>query len=301
MGKHKRLKKLKRRIVFYRAIVFVCGTLVLVGIYYYILDRAGIIENFSKGNYYFSYFNAEIYLAVLIGFAVYAGFYFPLRKPIEKTKEEIHKTFIMDACSEIFENVQHSFEPGLNQDLLDNSRLIKKGNIYYSNDLVTASYQGISFQMSDVLIREECINDVMMSETITIFRGQWFIFKLDYRSTAYLRVSDAVSPVIPREWEKIELENNVFNDLFHVYASHAEEAKKILTEQAMEKVLEIKSQLKDELVIGIVGDELHLAINSNNYLFDYKTWEKSGEPYQKELISRLRLLVSIVEELDLTK
>ena len=296
--------QLRKRLRFCWGTVFSFGIVGFIVMYFCMIELAGGIDSLIENGAAFPFVEGWFYIPFIAYFVGYAVVIFIFSGTIRRTREEIQHTFLADSCYEIFEKIDFSPEKGLNKDVLESSSLIRMGKHYYSNDLIKAKYKGIPFEISNVSMKEEHKNNVMIEDIVMIFQGQWFVFKLDHNPIEYLQVSDVEfmgSIMVPNRWKKIELENSMFNQLFHVHSSDKKEVEKILTAPAMEKVLEIKSQLGGELLLGIMRNELHLAINSKRNLFEFQEWIKKGVPYQNELISRLRLLVSIIDELDLAK
>ena len=226
--------------------------------------------------------------------------------------EAVKATFVLECLHKLFEQVQFDSTDGFQKNYIRDKELVKMGNIYHSNDLISASYKEIPFQMADILIQDESTDSEGHTQTTTLFKGQWFIFQFNKNFTGYLQLRDRENRLFrngkpynifsSREnTKRIEFENDEFNNVFTSYASDDHEAFYLITPHFMEKLLHLKKQMDGELLIGFIDNQLHIAHNSNRDFFEPSLWKEIGEDYINDVKEDLRVITSIVDELDLSK
>ena len=251
----------------------------------------------------FSLFPVAIIGVILCGFS---------SRYSKEYRGKVKTVYVLSCLNQLFEQVEYDYFQGFERDYIRSTELVRMGNRYSSNDLISASYKGNPFQMSDLLIQEESTDSDGNSQTTTLFSGQWFIFEFKKNFTGYLQLRDREDRLFrngkpygifsERETSKeIKFENKEFNQMFTSYASNEQEAFYLITPHFMEKILLLKAQLEGELLIGFIDNQLHIALNSNKDLFEPSLWKEVDSSYQEEVLNDLKIVTSIIDELDLTK
>ena len=64
-------------------------------------------------------------------------------------------TFVLSSLKDIFSDLKYNFDEGLEEEILEETDMIRLGDRYHSNDYIEGKYKGINFKSSDVHIQEE--------------------------------------------------------------------------------------------------------------------------------------------------
>jgi len=281
------------------------GLFVCVFVFFFISNVTSFFNmgnNLYRGSL-FTLFPFALIGVILCGFSSYYS---------KEYRGKVKTVYVLNCLNQLFEQVEYDYFRGFDKDYIRSTELVRMGNRYSSNDLISATYKGNPFQMSDLLIQEESTDSDGNSHTTTLFSGQWFIFKFKKNFTGYLQLRDREDSVFRngkpysifsnRESSKqIKFENEEFNRAFTSYASDAQEAFYLITPHFMEKLLTLKAQLEGKLLIGFIDNQLHIALNSGKDLFEPSLWKEFDDSYQEEVLNDLGIITSIVDELELAK
>ena len=104
-----------------------------------------------------------------------------------------------------------------------------------------------------------------------------------------------------RGFEKIELEDVVFNKKFKVFGVNAHDVFYILTPHMMNKIKELEEKIDGHLLFCFIDSKLHIAINNNEDSFEPKSVFKKLD--ENEILSKvekeIELITMFVDDLDL--
>lgn len=99
--------------------------------------------------------------------------------------------------------------------------------------------------------------------------------------------------------EKIETENEVFNEQFDVYATDAHSAFYVVTPVVMERLLSMKEKY-GSFGVAVSGDKIMIALCSGHYLFeppgDYREIENISVERSKGEIASMLLFAKLLED-----
>ncbi|MCR5149187.1 MAG: DUF3137 domain-containing protein [Eubacterium sp.] len=177
--------------------------------------------------------------------------------------------FVQDILSKKFENVYYTWDTGFPSESVMMFRLCRLGNRYSSEDYICATYRGVRFETSDVLIQQHTSSG-KSSHTTTYFRGRMFVFDLPKTIEASIRIFPemyAYHPSTDRRAEKLDMENVAFNKMFNVYASDPHYAFYLLTPDFMERIMYLK-QKYGGILLNFMGNKLFVGIMSGRNAFD---------------------------------
>lgn len=215
-------------------------------------------------------------------------------------------TFVLSSLKDIFSDLKYNFDEGLEEEILEETDMIYLGDIYHSNDYIEGKYKGINFKSSDVHIQEEHETEDKdgnkETEYVTIFFGRWFIFDFNKPFKADLCVTQI--PYMFRgyhkKYEKVKLEDEVFNKNFLVYAQNEHEAFYILTPSFMEKLKELSEKMGGHLMLCFTDSKLYIGLNNYKDAFEPNFNKKVNEEIIKNDIKKdIQIITDFIEKLDL--
>lgn len=226
-----------------------------------------------------------------------------------KEYEELTKKFKVDVVHAIMKNVlgdgtEFDFNRGIPRSTISETGMMDTGDsfLYNSNDYCKGNYQGVNFEFSDVLIQEEHTDSDGDTTTVTLFRGQWYIFDFNKRFKAPLQVCEkwfganrTGSIFSKNRQHKVKMEDVSFNKEFNVYAKDDHDAFYVLTPNTMERIKEVNRQVPGKLLFCFKDNILHIGVNNSKDLFELSIYKKidlakSGEEIRRQLEAILKFV-----------
>lgn len=218
----------------------------------------------------------------------------------QKAFADLYKQNIVRAAlCEVFEDVSFFPSQGISEETVESTGMMYTADRFTSNDLVTARYKDVPFTQSDVHIEERHRDSDGDTHYTTVFRGRWMIFRFNKEFSCDLQVVSSgfsgsrrkgglFSFFTPKEekMHKVELENQVFNKAFKVYAQNQHEAFYILTPHIMDALLQLRASSDSPLMLMFVNGELHVAAETNRDAFEPSLWKKPDIDRDRENILR---------------
>lgn len=185
-------------------------------------------------------------------------------------KKLYKENFVVSLLNEVFDNVQYDYERGFEQRYVGDFGLTRLGNRFRSEDYLRASYKGINFEQSDVVIQYHTSGK--NSHTTTYFRGRMFAFEFPYKSVSSVQVFSEKYPYRAgitgnNRAKPVSMESDLFNKEFDVYSVEAMDAFYVLTPQMMEKIQSIK-QRYNHVAMNFKGNRLYMGIWTSRDSFD---------------------------------
>ena len=162
------------------------------------------------------------------------------------------------------------YEPrfGLPESVYSDLNVMRHGNRYHKEDLITGKYKNVYFVQSDLKVQYESNGE--HDTTTTYFRGR--LIAIDYpkkfNGTVVIIDNSFAYGVKRKELEKIQLENPYFNDMFTVRASDIQLGYYLLTPQLVEKIMELKQSTNGNIVACFKNGYLHIFINDGKDSFE---------------------------------
>lgn len=221
-----------------------------------------------------------VFMIIVISFIIY----------YEKKRKAYKRDVVDVVLKSYFDDYEYHFEEGLSKSRVQDTKLVRCGNIYQSDDYIRSSYKGVEFEFSDVRIKKR-VKTGKHTTTITYFSGQWIIIKNKIKLQAPLYVVDRNlsssmaqnSSLFETSIPKVELESIEFNQEFHVYTNHAHDAFYVLTPDFIEKLIAIH---REDVSFYISGEEIHIAIYSRENLFEPNVFEENTVEAKRDQISK---------------
>ena len=142
--------------------------------------------------------------------------------------------------------------------------VIKKGNKYCSEDIITGKYNDVYFVQSDLDIKYE-----NGSTHKVYFSGRWIIIDYPKKFSGTVVVNDNDFDGADREdLEVIKLENSYFNEIFTVKTSDMQLGYYILTPQIVERFINLKKNINGDIIACFKDGLLHIFVNDGKNSFE---------------------------------
>ena len=231
-------------------------------------------------------------------------FYFGFKKVsgVKKNMRALYKQiFVEEPLKRNFYDVTYQPDNGFDREIVRNFGLCKMGNRYYTEDYIRASYEGVTFEMADVIVRyhQKTGDDDI---TITYFQGRMMTFSLPDKMLNSVRVfSDSFrNRALDKKEAKnelVQMESVDFNRLYDVFAPDAHDAFYLLTPPLMERLISLASRY-NSMAFSVVGNQVVVAFNEpGNDAFDSKNlygqinYEEEIVKVQKD-IDDIKIIIS---------
>lgn len=210
---------------------------------------------------------------------------------------------VQGEIEKVFVDGRLNLDAGLAKETVFASRLVSKGNIYTSNDIITGRYRDVDVQVADVLIQNR-VQTGKSSTTVTYFKGRWMIL------SGVKKTADKVY-VVGRDFryfggqdwgfnrpklDKIETESIDFNKAFKVYAGDGHDAFYILTPVMMENLMAFPSD--GSVALYNEDNVMTVALSTNRDAFEPKLF--SPLDYNAEIAAiqeDLQRITRVIDEL----
>ncbi len=231
--------------------------------------------------------------------------------PIRKFRLAFKETFVLKSLESNFTDLIYKPESGLDESVISRTGMIDMGDRYSSNDFISGKYKNINVVQADVHIEEEHETTDSDGDThttwVTIFRGRWMVFDFNKPFKANIQVcqkgfgnSKLNSRGTKKKYQKVMMEDQVFNNNFRIYAQDEHEAFYILTPTLMEKMKNLTNKIPGKLLFCFVNNQLHIGIYNNKDSFEHGIFTKIDEEKVTQEISQdIRLITNFVDELNL--
>ena len=228
-------------------------------------------------------------------------------KPTKEYRKLYKDRVVGHAFSQIFENVVYTPDIGIDRKVIADTQMMHMGDIYKSNDHISAKYKGIGIEAADVNIQEEHRDSDGNTTYVTIFSGQWFIFDFNKSFKADLQVVDKHFGNAKRgglfskkKFNKVELEDIEFNKTFKVYAEHDEDAFYVLSPGTMEKIKTLRSGTKGKLLLCFINNKLHVGLYNGLDMFEPRIFKKVNLQQEEEkVLGQIKIITNFVDTLNL--
>ena len=184
---------------------------------------------------------------------------------IDDYKAYVIKKAIEDRVEELV------YEPkfGLPENVYEDLSVMRRGNRYHREDLITGKYNNIYFVQSDLKVQYTS-NSNDHNYTTTYFKGRWMAidYPKKFSGTVVIIDNNFAYGIKRKDLEKIQLENPVFNDKFTVRTNDMQLGYYLLTPQLVEKIMELKQSTKGNVIACFKNGYLHIFINDGKDSFE---------------------------------
>ena len=164
-----------------------------------------------------------------------------------------------------------------------------------SNDRISGKYKNINFLQGDAAFT---VNGMQ-------FIGRWMIFDFNkyfkVKMTMYEKKFENIIKPNIKDYKKIEIENQKFNEKFEIYAQDEHEAFYILTPKIIDAILKTTDNISGEFIFCFVDNKLHIGINNDKDSFEPNIFkELDEEKYSRENEKDIKLITELIDEFDLS-
>ena len=231
-------------------------------------------------------------------------------------KMAFKKVFVVKVLESKFSDLIYEPNLGMPYETIAKTNMMHMGNIYESEDFISAKYKNIKFEQADVHIQEEETSTDSDGNTtttyVTIFKGRWMVFDFNKTFKANVQIVQKgfgnskvkmVSLFRKKDdlFKKVSMESEEFNKRFKVYAQSEHEAFYLITPALMTRIIKLDELNKGKLLLGFIDNRLHIGIYDNKDSFEYGSIFKkiNEEEIVKRISGEVETITQFVDELNL--
>lgn len=289
------------------ALAVAIGGIVICIAGFSIISSASLDSDFSQSLFY-----------VFLGIALY-GFTLAI-KILKKSVANFKPDVIKPLLKFIEPNLHYMPESGISSDVFSASSLFTEyPDRYHAEDMISGKRGKTEVQFCEVhaeyksSLATQLLTDT--KEYHTFFKGIFFVadFNKNFKGTTLVvpdtaekrfgkLVGNCLQKVagFNRPGELTKLENQNFEDSFVVYSDDQIESRYILTPDLMRRITELSYFLPSPPYISFVNSKIHIALSSNDDLFESRIFSKVADIYLlSEYCQILQSTLNIVDNLDL--
>ncbi len=235
---------------------------------------------------------------------------------IKDYSQEFKDKVISPLVSEIDKNLIYKKDVHVEEFKFINSRLFPEiPDKLEGNDYISGIIDNVKIELSDLHAKKKHTNSHGKDNWSTIFQGLFIVSQFNKNFSG----STVVLPDIAQNsfgnligsWlqshnsnrgELIKMDSPEFEKEFVVYGNNQIEARYILTNSLMQKLLEFKKKSRHNLYVSFVFNHIYIAIDYGRDLFEPSVFKALLEyKVAIEYIKTLHLAIGVVEELKLNK
>ncbi len=188
-------------------------------------------------------------------------------------KKIYSRDIVIKNLNNYIKKINYSLKKGFSKDIFRD--YLKFTEVYKSYDYITGVYNKNKFELATIKItRQRSVftydfdSPYNSYNTIDIFRGDWYIFKLNNKNVENVLIVEKNSKFFnrfSRKMAKVTTKNKLFDNIFNVYTNTNNLEKK--NDKIYMKILNIKEMLNknlgvDSVMFFINNNELHIGIES---------------------------------------
>lgn len=228
-------------------------------------------------------------------------------RDVSNFKNTYKKTIILELFKTMFKSIKYLPNEGIPKSVLSDTNMIDTGDIFRSEDYVSARYKNVSFEFSDVEIEEEYTDSDGDTRRVTIFKGQWYVFDFNKQFKADLQVCEKGFQNARRgslfgsnKFNKVQLEDIEFNKEFNVYAQNSLDAFYVLTPKTMENIKELNDKVSGKMLFCFINNKLHVGLHSGKDLFEPNLFKEIDiEQNHKQALEEIKMITHFIDILNL--
>ena len=202
----------------------------------------------------------------MVGIAMMLGGVFLTRKINKQFKAVYKQTFVEKPLQKNFGSVVYLWDMGFTREKVHAIGLVRMGNRFQSEDYISAIYENVKFEISDVTVKHHTSSG-KHSRTVTYFKGRMMIFDFPEKFVTSLRIYSSnfqyrgdATLFTYNTAQKVSMEDVEFNQLFDVYSDNSLDAFYVLTPHFMNKLKDLLRRYGN-LAIHVAGNQMVFAFN----------------------------------------
>lgn len=215
-----------------------------------------------------------------------------------KNKEQYDRLIVEKAVQEFLPDASIQPAIGINADQLYRLGVVPLFNHEKGSYLLQFNKDGQQCYISNLTLEYETESQESTGTIKTVFDGQAYILSYETQISGHVRIMSTYKTKIMNTEKlagyrkiteneyKVEVENQVFNEQFDVYATDEESAFSVLTPYVMEQLLMMRKKY-GHFGMAVNGNKIAIALNSNYKLF--------AIPYEYNKIDQVSVENSINE------
>lgn len=242
------------------------------------------------------------------GFIAAILFYRFVRSAFKSYKSDVKGTVISKLCN--FFGFDYTAVPAVNPApaFLEVKLVpIYDGDRSKCEDQLTGLYEGVKVQVTDLHLRREQQTGRDRNVT-TVFKGPAFQFSFPKRfngTTIVQRDASALGNWFTNafsSYDRIRLEDPVFEKQFEVYGDDQVEARYLLTPAFMTHLLDLTEILGTKTQVAFSNENLFIAVNNWQDRFKVPTWGNNDilRDHTKDFVDQVSIIFKIIHTLNLT-
>ena len=207
------------------------------------------------------------------------------------------KDFVVKAIIKKYDSKLEYFpDQGLEREEYDLCKFREKCDNYNSDDLIIN--QSTGFKCADLLIKSEYDDSENRTITKETFKGS--IAKIDINNChCDIYLGSVRKNVFSKDdYHSIRFENDEFNNLFAPCTNDELNARKLLTPDILEQLINIKKNAFGDIDIRILNDKLYIRFSSSDGFAPNLLCKKREI---KSIVSSIAVLDEIIKTVDITK
>lgn len=254
-----------------------------------------------------------IWAVVILSILLIAGAIWQVRKLADRT--DIQMRYKKTVNSKLIEFVAPRGEYNPNgfvpyKDFLESDLFKREPDFYGGDDLLTTKQDGVEVKFSEVKAAwEEQGEDIKgndSSQWHVIFDGVFMVSSLrksfpdmviipDVSEGSFGRLGYKTKKANNQHGNFVDVEHPEFNNYFTAYAKDAKQAKKMISEEFMDKAVEIAQTIEEPIYFSFNGKKMYVAIRYDKPMFEFNTYladiTKPEKPF--EIFKEMDFLVTI--------
>lgn len=241
----------------------------------------------------------------LLGIPIIIIGVFIAKGTLKRYKELYKDLFVKRPLEENFDNLYYDWTSGFSKETVESFQICEMGYGFYSEDLIQASYLGIPFEMSDVLMSysssgsDDGVININRRFLVTDLPNK-YLNTVQVFSKTYNFMPDFSSAITT---QNVELESVEFNNDFLIRAINPHDAFYLLTPQLMEQIMTYRKRCKN-IALHACGNKIVLALDDlsgdsfdADSHFKKVSYQEESAKINKE-INDIKAFISIIKSLD---
>lgn len=203
----------------------------------------------------------------------------------------------------------------ISQNIFEKSNLFPTPDRYSGNDYIKGKIDGVDIEFSDIEAKNIHRDSKGREQVETTFKGLYIVAKFNknfrYQTIVLPDIAKRLfGDVVGRflqslnsfKGELVKMDDIEFDKNFVVYSKDQVEARYILSNSLMPKIVELKKRAKSQLYLSFVDSSIHIALYTNKDMFEPPIFTSLLDyANTKDFLEMLMLVSNIVEELNLNK
>lgn len=205
-------------------------------------------------------------------------------------------------------DLKYEYKSGIAEDVVMQSKLFRRPDRYFCEDLMYGTFEDVSFLTSDVHMQERHVTtDSKGHRQVhyeTFFLGRWFIYDFNKEFNGIIQVREDgffAGPKWGLNVSKIMMEDVEFNKKFKTYATNQHDAFYVLTPTLLENIKKLESSYPGRIYFSFIGSQLHIAVYNSKNAFEPPIWSPIDERFIDAQVADILILKDIVNELKLNR